>query len=66
LPISAVRTSSNVLPSTGRAARAATSAGLFSATSLAARLAMAMNSSFLATKSVSLLISTSAPMLPAT
>ena len=67
LPTSARRTSSTVEPfELERADSAATSAGFFSATSLASVLAKAMKSSFLVTKSVSQLTSTIAPTPPAT
>src|SRR5574343_1150856 len=65
LPIRAERTSSRVLPSSGSASRAATSAGLCSTTRRAALAASARKSSFFATKSVSELTSISAPTPPA-
>jgi hypothetical protein len=64
LPTSAVRVDSTVPPPIGRADKAATSAGFFSATSRAQSAASLRNSSFLATKSVSLLISKMLPSLP--
>ena len=70
LPMRPLRTSSTVGPNpswvSGSAARAATSAGLFSATSEESDLAKARNESFLVTKSVSQLSSTIAPVLPST
>ena len=66
LPTSARRTASTVEPSNSSADSAATSAGFFSAISLAILLAKAMKSSFLVTKSVSQLTSTIAPTPSAT
>ena len=70
LPIRPVRTSSTVGPKpswlSGSADSAATSAGLFSATSRRSDLASARKESFLVTKSVSQLTSTIAPVVPST
>ena len=70
LPIRPLRTSSSVGPKPswayGSADSAATSAGLCLAASSAAALANARNESFFETKSVSQLISTSAPVVPST
>src|SRR6478609_7465432 len=70
LPIRPLRTSSTVGPKpswlSGSAARAAPSAGLFSATSADSDFANARNESFLVTKSVSQLTSIRAPVLPST
>ena len=63
----ALRASSTVCPDASlRLDKAATSAGLCSATNFAASLAKAEKSSFFATKSVSQFTSTSAPSLPST
>jgi hypothetical protein len=64
LPTSAVRVDSTVPPAIGKAASAVTSTGSWAATSAAQSLASFRKSSFLATKSVSQLISTIAPTLP--
>ena len=64
LPTSAARVDSTVPSPIGSADSAATSAGLLLATSSAQPLARVMNSSFLATKSVSELTSTTAASLP--
>jgi hypothetical protein len=70
LPIRPLRTSSTVGPKpscdSASADSAATSPGFCSATSLAHEVANARNESFFDTKSVSQLISTSAPVVPST
>src|SRR5215207_6745052 len=70
LPTRPLRTSSTVGPKpswlSGSAASAATSAGALSATRPASALAKARKASFLVTKSVSQLTSTSAPVVPLT
>ena len=63
-PINSARTSSTVLPAYGKADKAVTSAGFFSATNCAQALLNAKKSSFLETKSVSQLTSSNAPVVP--